>query len=453
MTKCNRRSGPSKGLAAALALVLCVLGLDATQRPPVRAQEPRAADDQSAEGKKKAPGKEGQKKPARLTFQWDDHPSLRFGGDTRIDFRARVETHLLDSEDEAGNSDGFDIVRRRVGIEGRIAGDVEFQVEREFATDDPWRDVFVNYRRFEIVRVQAGKFKVPFSLDENTSSANLDFAHRSLAANQLAPGRDRGVMVHGRLFDEVLRYEVGWFEGEGRNARVSNPDRVGGGESVAGRLSVQPFRLGRTLLADMQFGFAIADTDVPEGISGFRGRTTLDGPLFPAYLWVRGARRRTGLEARWRPGPFSIKAEHIRVETERLGQSVEDTDLPPLTATGWYVSGSWFITGERKVDGGARPRRSLVDGGVGAIEVAGRIERLEFANASSDAGPPSISPRSPVVLPNSDRALTLGVNWFPLRGVKIQANVIRETIQDPARGPLPQQPSFWTRVLRIQLSI
>jgi hypothetical protein len=41
---------------------------------------------------------------------------------------------------------------------------------------------------------------LPSSLDENTSPTNLDFVYRSLAANQLPPGRDRGVMVHGRLF-------------------------------------------------------------------------------------------------------------------------------------------------------------------------------------------------------------------------------------------------------------
>jgi phosphate-selective porin OprO/OprP len=453
MNKSNGRRGPSKGLTAALALMLCVSGLEAGQRPTVPAEHALTVDDQTPEGKTKAAEKEPRRKPPRVSFRWDDHPSLRFGRNTNIDFRARVEGQVLDSEPGVGNSDGFDIVRRRIGVEGRIAGDVDFQVEREFATDDPWRDVFVNYRRFDVVRVQAGKFKMPFGLEENTSSANLDFAYRSLAANQLSPGRDRGVMVHGRVLDALVRYEAGWFAGEGRNARVNNPERVSGGESRAGRLSVQPFRLADTLLRDLEVGLAFTDTQVPEGIAGFRGRTTLDGPLFPAYLWVRGSRHRTGFEARWRPGPFSVKAEYIRVSTERQGQSVEDTDLPALTATGWYVSGTWFITGERKADGGARPRRTLIRGGLGAIELAGRIERLEFASEASDAGPPSVSPRSPVVLPNSDRAVTLGVNWFPVRGIKIQTNVIHETIQDPERGPFPERASFWSSILRIQFSI
>jgi phosphate-selective porin len=417
--------------------------------------EPGREDERSQEKKKgKTENEKGEeeKTTRRIAFRWDDHPSLLLGRNTNIDFRARLEGHGLYSEAEIGDPEGFDIARRRIGIEGRILGDVEFQLEREFGDDDPWRDVYVNYRRFETVRVQAGKFKMPFSLDENTSAANLDFAYRSLAANQLAPGRERGVMVHGRLFD-IVRYEAGWFADEGRNARIANPERVAGGETRAGRLAVQPFRAADTILRDLQVGVAFTDSPVPEGIVGLRGRTVLDGPLFPAYLWVNGDRRRTGFEARWRPGPFSVKAEYMRVATERRGQSVEDTELPAFVATGWYASGTWFVTGERKADGGDKPRRSMLRGGFGAVELAGRLEGIRFASAASDDGPPSTSPRSPVVLPNSDRAATFGVNWYPVRGVKFQLNLIRETIRDPARGPLPERASFWSRIVRVQFSI
>ena len=68
----------------------------------------------------------------------------------------------------------------------------------ELEGENAWRDVYANYQQFDFVQVQGGKFKLPFSLDENTSPTNLDFVYRSLAARVLAPGRDRGVMVHGR---------------------------------------------------------------------------------------------------------------------------------------------------------------------------------------------------------------------------------------------------------------
>ena len=65
----------------------------------------------------------------------------------------------------------------------------------------------------------------------------------------------------------------------------------------------------------------------------------------------------------------------MRVTTERRGQSVEDTDLSPLLATGWYVSGTWAITGENKADGLNKPRRPFLRGGLGAFEVARRASK------------------------------------------------------------------------------
>jgi phosphate-selective porin OprO/OprP len=169
-------------------------------------------------------------------------------------------------------------------------------------------------------------------------------------------------------------------------------------------------------------------------------------------VWVQGQRRRVGLEARWRPGPFSVKSEYIRVTTERLGQSVEDMDLSPVLATGWYVSGTWAITGEAKADGLDHPRHPILRGCYGAIELAMRVDGLAFGStASNDL--PSASPRADVIQGNSDRVSTFGVNWYPYRGIKVQLNVVRESIADPIQGPLPSQPVFWSRVVRFQFQL
>src|SRR5205085_10181029 len=119
---------------------------------------------------------------------------------------------------------------------------IEFQVEAELARSDPWRDVYVEYKEFGVARVRAGQFKLPFSLDENTGATNLDFLFRSLAATQLAPGRDPGLMVHGRAVGKVLGYEAGLFAHDGKHARTGNPDKVYGGRTFAGRLTFEPFR-------------------------------------------------------------------------------------------------------------------------------------------------------------------------------------------------------------------
>jgi phosphate-selective porin OprO and OprP len=397
-------------------------------------------------------------------FRWDDHPSLRLGRGTRIDFRFRLQADVKDSdaplpEDDDAEASTVDIARRRIGVEGEIVNLFDYEVDRELAVDEgeeAWRDVYINYKQFGFAEVQAGKFKVPFSLDENTSSTNLDLVYRSRAAELLAPGRDRGVMAHGRVLDRgILRYEAGLFEHDGSNARrrTSN-DRVHGDRTTAGRVTLQPFRSMTSPLSDLAFGIAFTSSHIDEGFPDLRGRTALDVNFYRPDVWVNGTRRRTGLEFRWRPGPYSIKAEYMKLTDERLGQSVEDTDLSRLFATGWYVSGTWAITGENKADGVDRPRRPLLlkDSGFGAVEVAARIERIEFgSDANGDV--PSQGPRADVIAGNADRVETVGVNWYPNRWLKIQFNVIRETIADPERGPLPGQPTFWSRVLRFQFAM
>ena len=156
-------------------------------------------------------------------FSWKDHPTLTIGI-VEIAFRARLQfDHEATDEsielDEDVNR-GLDLSRRRIGIAGQVRRYAEFQVEYDLQDDaDPWRDVYVNYTQFDEVQFQLGKFKLPFSLDENTSATNLDFVYRSLAASTLAPGRDIGWMVHGRVVKGIFRYEFGSFEHDGANAR------------------------------------------------------------------------------------------------------------------------------------------------------------------------------------------------------------------------------------------
>jgi phosphate-selective porin len=393
-------------------------------------------------------------KPNGPTIEFKDHPTLRLGP-LRLSFRARVQADAKESDAPFPDADdrSIDVARRRIGIEGRVADALEFQIERDLVDLDPWRDVFVNVRQFEFVQVQAGKFKLPFSLDENTGATNLDFAYRSLAATHLAPGRDLGIMVHGRLADEIVRYEIGRFDRDGRNARSSrNPDLVAGGPTIAGRVSVLPFRKAKGDIEDLMLGLAWAASDVPEGFRALQGETVLGANFYTSPYWVKGQRIRQGFELRWRPGPASIKAEYIRLTDERLDQSVEDSDLSRLVATGWYISGTYALTGDKKVDGLDAPKKPLFQGGIGAIEVALRIEQLTFGSEAKD-DTPSASPRADVVIGNRNRVVTVGANWYANRWIKLQFNMIQETLADPLQGPAPALPRFWSRVFRFQFTL
>jgi len=430
-------------------------GQQPNQGDPEGEKESTPAAEKQSSGKA---GKKTAKKPQEERgFHWTDHPSLRLGPGTRVDFRARFQGDV-DGSDAAADDDGrvssVDIARRRIGVDGEILNLFDYQVEGELGVDhDPWRDVYVNYKQYGFAEVQGGKFKVPFSLEETTSATNLDFVYRSRVAALLAPGRDRGAMVHGRVLRRGwLRYELGLFSGDGDNARTFDTDRVHGGQTLAGRAVVQPFRGTTSVARDLSFGASFTTSDVPEGVSDLRGRTELGAAFYRPSVLVNGQRRRIGFEARFRPGPFSIKSEYIRLSDERLGQSVDNTDLSPFVSSGWYVSGTWAVTGEPKAEGLENPRRPLFRGGFGAVELAVRIERIRFGSGAVDPVA-SDAPRADVILGNADRAFTFGVNWYVNRWIKIQANLVRNTITFPEQGPLPAQPSYWSHLLRFQFSM
>ena len=367
------------------------------------------------------------------------YPSITSGDWLRVDFRARFQGDIRKSEapirgDEDG---GLDIARRRVGIEGRV-GHVDYQVEYEIGAHE-WRDVYVDYRQFKAAQVRAGVFKLPFGLDENTSATKLDFIYRSRISSRLAPGRDRGVSVHGRVLKSTVSYEAGVFGNDGANARPSNSARVFGKRTFAARVLTHPFRRSKSpLAAALQVGAAISATDVPVGFPAVRARTVFGASFFDSDVWVQGRRQRTGLEARWEAGRVSMQSEYIRLTDERRGQSVEDGDLSPLVAQGWYVSGTYGLTRKRNR--------------VGRIEAAVRYETLSFGSSSS-AGERSTSTRADAVLGNIDRVMTLGANWYVNQWVKVQANLIREDIGRPSMGPLPDRSSFWSRAFRLQLML
>lgn len=390
--------------------------------------------------------------PPKVRARWTNHPRIDIG-DLRLDFRARVTADVRKSEapfdsDELDKT--VDLARRRIGVEGQFGNYVDFQIERELGGPvDPWRDVYVNYRQFEFANFRYGKFKLPFSLDENTSSINLDFTYRSLIASHLAPGRDVGWMAHGRVLDRHLGYEFGVFDQDGDNARTRNLERVSGGTTVAWRVSAQPLRHIESPYTDLYVAFARTNSDVPEGFPALQGDAVLGARMFEADFLVLGVRERTGFEFRWRPGPASVKFETIRLTNERLGQGVEEDDLSPYEAKGWYISGTYALTGETKADGLDDPKKPIFQGGIGAVELAGRLEKITFGTTAT-GGDVSTSPRADRYQGNSNEVLTVGVNWYLNHWVKVQFNVIRESLSDPEQGPLPTQPSYTSRVFRFQ---
>ena len=369
-------------------------------------------------------------------FSMKKHPTLRIGSLGEVSLQARFEATARTPDADQGRTQ-TDLLwkQQRLELQGAFLDRLEFALSGELTdVEEPERDAFVNVRAARTLELRAGRFKLPFGRDALTGGSNLDFVFRSLAGRQLSPGRDVGVMAHGRLFGRFLAYEAGYFGRDGDNARTA--ETHGGNEALAGRIVLAPFAADQdAALAGLEVGAAVVRSELANQL-GLRGRTVFGEGVFFDRVFVNGVRMRRGLEAAWTIGPASVAGEFITVADERRGMGAAGEALPHVRATGWYVAGTWAITGEKK-RGRLDPRRSLWKGGPGAVELATRIERLAFESVSHP-GTPLDGPDVGRLSANAEHAATVGVAWYPSRYLKLQADFVAEVIDRPQRSPAPR---------------
>ena len=379
-------------------------------------------------------------------ISWDHRPTISLGDGSHIDVHARVQTDYLvrDESDPDVSSltfeDRLSVARKRVGVEGVLFNRVAFEVEGELGDDQPWRDVYADVKVNRALRVRAGRFKVPFSLEQLTSGTELDFIARTAAVSDLAPSRDIGVMLHGRVADKAVKYEAGVFEVDAA-ARLWKRDAI---RTYAGRVTIAPLADGKNRGSDaLEFSAALLRSDLPEGRDGLDGHLVM-GDRFFHPMFVNGTRTRMGASVAWNATHASLQGEWIRALDSRLGQAIDGGNLSDLVSTGGYVAGIWHLTAHNGHRWAHAPFRG--------VDLTGRFDRLSFGSTST-SDDAFLNPRADRVAHVGKDAWTAGVNWYVNRWVKIQANTVRERIVDPlALLPLSATP-LWSTVVRFQVAM
>lgn len=304
--------------------------------------------------------------------------------------------------------------RARVFVEGSLDKWVEFKAEYDFAGGQAgFTDVYIGLKGIPgLGHLRVGHFKEPFSLEELTSSRFITFNERALP-NVFTPSRNTGFMVSNAVLKNRLTWAAGVFR---------DTDGFGNGEgdgeySLTGRLTGLPWysEEGRRLI---HVGVALSQRK-PHG-DKVRFRLRPEVSIAPNFADTKDIRvdgtRLLGAEGAVVFGPFSIQGEYITTTLDRVAGS-------DVTLAGYYVYASVFLTGEHrayKTSAGAfdrvKPRKSLADGGPGAVEIAVRYSWLDLDDRDVRGGRLA--------------DLTVGLNWYLNSHTAVKVNYVRADRRD-----------------------
>lgn len=275
---------------------------------------------------------------------------------------------------------------------------------------------WVEFNRWEWLRIRVGQFKEPYSLETLEETRWWDFPENSVVYMQ-APTPDLGVMAHGRIHGGLLQYAVGVFNGNGALAgRDENSDK-----DIAGRLVVSPAAvLG-----------AGRDISVHAAVSATWGRQDRRASPRPFPMWDPA----TGTEFHSNPATASFKTGRVaRVSAEAAAlvsfleakaefsyhRSVlhfDDGARRPFRSPAFYIQLGAWIAGRRFPLGIPQVDKPLFHGGFGALQVAGRFARMRLddllINRAGFDGARRVD----------ESALVL--NWFPNENLRVSLEFVR----------------------------
>jgi phosphate-selective porin OprO/OprP len=347
-------------------------------------------------------------------------------------------------------TDGALLRRARFGGEGSIGDHLAYRVMLELAPNGQRgqprvAEVWVSYSRFAPYVVTAGAFPQPSNLADATNFDSTLFLERPAAAD-LARGLGAG---EGRLGVTLKRADARWFGALSLTGPpIDHPDEFAPRAAVVMRVSRslsasadRSLHLGASATyvlvpstkrpADLPSGFPVRFQSQPE--------VRVDGePLIDTGEIAAEHASVVGLEfAAQRENRF-LQGEVFRFQVERGG---------PLAAPhfyGFYLEGSWILTGEaRRFDRSRaafwfpKPRRPVGEGW-GAWELVLRYSRV---NLNYDAGGSGLPPPPDGVRGGDQKILSAGVNWYPRPRVRLMLDYTHASVDrlNPA-GPEDPEP-------------
>ncbi|MCP1726539.1 phosphate-selective porin OprO/OprP [Natronospira proteinivora] len=339
--------------------------------------------------------------------------------------RGRIHLdYAFHDEDNVEMADGHRLRRARLGVSGSIDDDWSYQSEIDFAENGVgFRDAYLRYNGLDNGAITIGNFKVPFGMDELTSSNHLAFIERSLPTSF---AQSRRVGVGYSTGGDNFGFSTMLF-GQGVG---TNNDRVAEGADegfgFGARFYGTPIRTGDNVL---HLGAALTTEDTASSedeTARFRARpeSRVTGIRLVDTGTIENVDRinRFGLEAGYQAGPLTLQGEYLSVNADRQsGFSSYDFD-------GYYAQASYVFGSQRNYRGGAFRNPEP-----GSWEMALRFSSINLDDAD--------------ILGGEEDNVTLGLNYYAAPNVRFMWNYISV---DSERAGVSEDPNIF--LFRTQVS-
>ncbi|MBV8976578.1 MAG: hypothetical protein JO261_12460 [Alphaproteobacteria bacterium] len=323
-------------------------------------------------------------------------------------------------------SSGNDFRRARFGFEGTAFSDWYYTFIYDFGGSGTEgatiASAYIQYNGLGPVHVRAGAYPVPESLDDATSAADLLFLERAqptdLARSMAgSDGRDAAtVFAYDNNYFAAASYSMGLV---GEAASFDEQ------EAAVGKLAYR-FDFGDdtnvVFGADGTYIFKFADAaaggNSPTPIR-FRERPELNEDSQGIRLIDTGS---ITADSAWEYGfeaAGNIKNLYAQGGWFGYGLNRHASTLADPNFDGWYLQGSWVLTGESKkyrpelgAYGIPKPAQNFTidKGGLGAWEIAARYSDL---NLNYNEGVAGKATPTGGIRGGDQRIWSAGINWYP----------------------------------------
>ncbi len=376
----------------------------------------------------------------------------------RVHFDARAYDYNQDNGTNATLSavgaDTFDIRRARIGIKYKFGKYYSGEVTANtVGTSSDVLDVgFLDVAWFEKAKFRFGQFKMPFSLEQLTSSNNIDFIERSFV-DSFIPAKERGLQVFGEPV-AGMTYALALSNGTtatGSSVTGAEMDNRVDNKDVIGRFTVNFAELMKNKEAVFHLGAAFSKGESPIG-TGFgtfrteaRGATYFTQPILLNTTSLDKAidRTRFNLEAAVASGPFKVQTQYVRVSHDFIAPTSTSagTGVSPDINT-YYVEALWALTGEKHADrykagafGGIKPTKefdaSTFTGG--AWELGARYSAMDASDFQNILPAVSNAVTAGTGYTKA-KAYTVGVKFVPNMNTRYMLDFVGSDFESPVAG-------------------